>query len=225
MPDGDLLGYATALEKMIAEKSRSSRTLKLTKRVAPLINLFEMTKPFTDALNSVYPPAGMILGGISFLLLTSKRAVDYQEAIDSFLESTLELLTILEGFKSAIHLTDEAQMTLAKIYGDIVQFLARLSKLFGKREKIARLGINVFLRSQVKTFEAEFQGVKERLRDHLANFQLATNAQSQMDSMRNHDKTHEKLASMERDQKTQEARYQGLITRDDSVNLAYPFHS
>ena len=212
MPDGDLLGYGMALEKMIADKSGSSRTLRLTKRIAPLIHLFEMTKPFTDALNSVYPPAGMILGAISFVFLTSKRAVDYQEAVDSFLESTLELLAILEGFKSTIHLTEEAQTALAKIYGDIIQFLARLSKLFGRREKIARLGINVFLRSQVKTFEVDFQGVKERIRDHVANFQLAANAQSQIDSMRNHAKTHEKLTNMERDRKAQDARYQGLIS-------------
>lgn len=212
MPHGDLLEYATTLERMMTDKSDSSRTLKIAKRIAPLVQLFEVTKPFSDALHAVYPPAGMIIGGISFLLSASKRAVDYQEALNSFLESTVDLLAILEGFKSAIQLTKEGQIALAKIYGEIVQFVAHLSKSFGKRH--FRHGLRIFARSQLNTFDADFQGVKQKIKIHVDNFQMAANFQSQVDSKKSHGKTHEKLDSLERDKRAQDARKQAEIRRD-----------
>lgn len=89
-----------------------------------------MTRPFADALNSIYPPAGMILGGVTYVLSMSKRFVDYQEAVLAFLVRVCKNLSVLDQFKKKFPETEEMQLALADVYGVILQFCFRASKPF-----------------------------------------------------------------------------------------------
>ncbi|KAK7986896.1 hypothetical protein PG988_001884 [Apiospora saccharicola] len=170
LPEAGLQQYADAVSDLINDKVQKSQSVRLGKWVAPLVQFVEMSRPFTEALNSIYPPAGMILGGVSYVLSMSKRHVDYQEAVVSFLVKICKNLSILDRYKKKFPETEEMQLALIDVYGDILQFCVRASKPFLDGNGNSRATAVTFFRSQIKPFAAEFGDLENSLATHLEVF-------------------------------------------------------
>ncbi|KAK7983177.1 hypothetical protein PG989_010579 [Apiospora arundinis] len=165
----DLQKYVDSVGDLISDKVQKSQTLRLGRWIAPLVQLVDMSRPFADALNSIYPPAGMILGGVSYVLSMSKRFVDYQEAVLAFLVKACKNLSIINRYKEEFQ-TEEMQLALIDVYGDIMQFCARASKPFFDSKGKSRTTAVSFFKAQIKSYEAEFGDLEKNLSTHLEVF-------------------------------------------------------
>ncbi|KAK7999276.1 hypothetical protein PG990_011876 [Apiospora arundinis] len=165
----DLQKYVDSVGDLISDKVQKSQTLRLGRWIAPLVQLVDMSRPFADALNSIYPPAGMILGGVSYVLSMSKRFVDYQEAVLAFLVKACKNLSIINRYKEEFQ-TEEMQLALIDVYGDIMQFCARASKPFFDSKGKSRTTAVSFFKSQIKSYETEFGDLEKNLSTHLEVF-------------------------------------------------------
>ncbi|KAK8064358.1 hypothetical protein PG994_006996 [Apiospora phragmitis] len=165
--------YVDSVGGLISDKVKNSRSLRVGRWIAPLVELVNMSKPFADALNSVYPPAGMVLGGVSCVLSMSKRYVDYQEAILAFLVKACKNLGIIDRYKAVFPETEEMQLALMDVYGDIIQFCSQASKLFLDDKGKNRMTAVPFFKSQLKTFEAGFGELGKDFETHLGVFDRA----------------------------------------------------
>ncbi|KAK6857311.1 hypothetical protein PG995_007498 [Apiospora arundinis] len=179
MPEGDLYKFANAIEEVITQRIKSSRTLQAGQWIAPLGQLVEMAKPFAGTIESAFPPAGLILGGISVFFTVTKSFVDYQESMIRLLQKVLVNLNVLEKFKSTIPKTQEIQLVLVKIYGDLVKFLAKAVRPFLDKKGRNRASLVSMAKSMWKPFNAEFDVLEKHLDDHLAAFHLALSLHSQ----------------------------------------------
>lgn len=168
MPDGDLYKFANGIERVIIQRIKSSRTLQAAEWATPLGQLVDMTKPFAESIQSAFPPAGLILGGISLLLTTTKKFVDYQESVILFLQKALTNLNILEKFKSTIPKTKEIQLLLIAIYGDLVEFLAKAVKPFLDKDGQDRITLVPIAKSIWKPFDAGFGKLEKKLDNDLS---------------------------------------------------------
>ncbi|KAK7971461.1 hypothetical protein PG989_016477 [Apiospora arundinis] len=179
MPEGDLHKFANAIEEVITQRIKSSRTLQAGQWIAPLGQLVEMAKPFAGTIESAFPPTGLILGGISVFLTVAKSFVDYQESMIRLLQKVLVNLNVLEKFKSTIPKTQEIQLVLVTIYGDLVKFLAKAVRPFLDKKGRNRASLVSMAKSMWKPFNAEFGVLEKHLDDHLAAFHLALSLHSQ----------------------------------------------
>ncbi|KAK6839219.1 hypothetical protein PG987_005085 [Apiospora arundinis] len=179
MPEGDLHKFANAIEEVITQRIKSSRTLQAGQWIAPLGQLVEMAKPFAGTIEPAFPPTGLILGGISVFLTVAKSFVDYQESMIRLLQKVLVNLNVLEKFKSTIPKTQEIQLVLVTIYGDLVKFLAKAVRPFLDKKGRNRASLVSMAKSMWKPFNAEFGVLEKHLDDHLAAFHLALSLHSQ----------------------------------------------
>ncbi|KAH8655366.1 ankyrin repeat-containing domain protein, partial [Xylariales sp. PMI_506] len=173
MPDGELQKYASALDMVIVDKIKTSKTLRVQKWIEPLVEIVNICKPLADSLQEVYPPAGLILGGIFFIMSMSKKAVEYQEAVVRFLTTILKNLRVMEKCKDIFPSTPELQLALIDVYGDILKFCAKASAPFIDNKGKPKSSISLLLRSQIKTFENEFGELSKSLTMHLEVFDRA----------------------------------------------------
>ncbi|KAK8071399.1 hypothetical protein PG997_011602 [Apiospora hydei] len=179
VPDGDLHKFANSIEEVMTQRINSSRTLRVAKTMAPLGQLVDMTKPFADTVQSAFPPAGLILGGISFLLSINKKFVDYQESVILFLQKVLTNHKLFETFRTTIPGTPEIQLLLVEIYGDLLKFLATAVKPFLDKKGRARMTLVPVAKSLWKPFDAEFGKLEKHLDNHLSTFDRALSLHSQ----------------------------------------------
>ncbi|KAK7913798.1 hypothetical protein PG985_011501 [Apiospora marii] len=170
LPETGFQSYVDTVGGFISDKLEDSHTLKVGQWIAPLVQLVDMIRPFADVLNSIYPPAGMILGGVTYVLSMSKRYVDYQEAVLAFLVRVCKHLSILDQFKKKFPETEEMQLALADVYGVILQFCVRASKPFVDSKGKPRMTGVSFFKSQFKSFEVEFGDLEKSLATHLKVF-------------------------------------------------------
>ncbi|KAK8121598.1 hypothetical protein PG984_010268 [Apiospora sp. TS-2023a] len=169
LPQAGLQTYVDAVGDLISDKVQKSQSLRVGRWIAPLVQLVDMSRPFADALNSIYPPACMILGGVSFVLSMSKRFVDYQEAVLAFLVKVCKNLSIIDRYKERFQ-TEEMQLALIDVYGDIIQFCARASRPFLDSKGKPRMTAVSFFKSQIKSFEEEFGDLEKNIATHLEVF-------------------------------------------------------
>ncbi|KAK7947066.1 uncharacterized protein PG986_011387 [Apiospora aurea] len=179
VPDGDLNMFANSIEGIVTQRIKSSRTLQVANAMAPLGQLVELTKPFADTVQSAFPPAGLILGGISFLLSMNKKFVDSQESVIRFLQKVLTNHKLFEAFRYTIPDTPEIQLILVEIYGDLLKFLATAVKPFLDKKGRARMTVVPVAMSLWKPFDAEFGNLEKHLDNHLSAFDRALSLHSQ----------------------------------------------
>ncbi|KAK8024573.1 hypothetical protein PG993_012639 [Apiospora rasikravindrae] len=179
VPDGDLNKFANSIEEIITQRIKSSRTLQVANAMAPLGQLVDMTKPFADTVRSAFPPAGLILGGISLLLSITKKFADYQESVVLFLQKVLTNHKLFERFRTTIPETTEIQLILIEIYGDLLKFLAAAVKPFIDKKGRARMTLVPVAKSLWKPFDAEFGNLEKHLDNHLSAFDRALLLHSQ----------------------------------------------
>jgi hypothetical protein len=165
-PRDDLANYAKAVEGIIDDKLKTSKVVRGTKWIEPLVGFLDMCRPMVDALSGLYPPAGLILGGVFFALSVTKRVVKYQEALVQFLTKVMSILGQLNKFRTVFPDSTEIQTGLVDIFDIILQTCAQASTLFldhkGKEKSSSRL----FWRS----FEKDFGEWKQSLDTSLETF-------------------------------------------------------
>lgn len=165
-PGNDFTKYAKAVEGIIDEKLKTSKVVRGTKWIEPLVSFLDMCRPMADALSGLYPPAGLILGGVFLALSATKRVVKYQEALVQFLTKAMSILGQLNKFRTVFPDATEIQTGLVDIFDIILQTCAQASTLFidhkGKEKATSRL----FWRS----FEKDFGEWKQSLDNSLENF-------------------------------------------------------
>lgn len=165
-PRDDVVRYTKAVESLIDDKLKTSKVVRGTKWIEPLVSFLDMCRPMADALSGLYPPAGLILGGVIMALSATKRVVKYQEALVQFLTRATGILAQLNKFRTAFPGSTDIQMGLLDVFDIILQTCAQASSLFfdgkGKGKSTTRL----FLRS----FETDFGEWKQSLDTSLENF-------------------------------------------------------
>lgn len=166
MPNTVLTDYAEAVDSVIDEKFKTSKVIRGTKWIQPLVGFVEMCKPLTDGLSEIYPPAGAILGGVFFALSVTKRVVKYQEALIQFLNKVSGSLGLLDKFKDALPDVPEIQTTLVDIFDIILQICVRSASIFIDNKGKDRSSTWLFL----KSFEKDFGEWKETLAAHIEIF-------------------------------------------------------
>lgn len=158
-PRDDVITYTKAVEGLIDDKLKTSKVVRGTKWIEPLVSFLDLCRPMADALSGLYPPAGLILGGVLLALSVTKRVVKYQEALVQFLMKVTSILSQLNKFRDAFPDSVEIQTGLVDIFDIILQTCAQASTLFfdskGKEKSTSRL----FWRS----FEKDFGEWKQSL--------------------------------------------------------------
>lgn len=143
MPDGDLISYAEAVEKLIDARIFKSKVARSSRWITPLVDFFNICKPLTEYLSKAYPPAGLVLGGFMFALSMTQGLIKSQESLVQFLTKVMSRLGQLEEFRTAFPATSEIQEALVDIFDIILQICARVSTLFmnskGKQKSSLRL--------------------------------------------------------------------------------------
>lgn len=80
--DADLEQYATAIDSIIQEKVKKSKSLKVAKWLEPLFECVNMYAPIITTLSEIGPsPSSLIFGGITCVLSVSTRYVEYQREV------------------------------------------------------------------------------------------------------------------------------------------------
>lgn len=165
-PREDIVTYTKAVEGIIDEKLKTSKVVRGTKWVEPLVSFLDLCRRMADALSGLYPPAGLILGGVFLALSVTKRVVKYQEALVQFLIKVTTILGQLNKFRNAFPDSTEIHTGLVEIFDIILQTCAQASTLFfdnkGKEKSTTRL----FWRS----FEKDFGEWKQSLDISLETF-------------------------------------------------------
>ncbi|KAG8161995.1 hypothetical protein KVR01_007760 [Diaporthe batatas] len=127
-----------------------------------------------DALSGLYPPAGLILGGVFMALSVTKRVVKYQEALLQFLMKATSTLGQLSKFRTAFPDSTEIQTGLVDIFDIILQTCVQASTLFfdekGKDTSTSRL----FWKSFDKDFGAWQQSLDTSLETFDRTVQLVS---------------------------------------------------
>ncbi|KLU90144.1 hypothetical protein MAPG_09110 [Magnaporthiopsis poae ATCC 64411] len=214
MPGGNLGDYASAVEKVVANKLEGSKTVKVAAWLEPLVGVVEMVKPFENALQEVYPPAGMILGGVVWVLKLSGSFSKYQEALLGALHRMADAIRVIDGYKSVFPSTPEMQLALMEVYGDILKFCSQASRPFLRKSGKTKSTAHILISSQLKSFETEFEPIQRSLIQHLDDFdrvvrlvlgQMSTQIwQEQMASREDQHRTFEAVISSEQNRQQQE---------------------
>lgn len=143
IPDGGLIGYAEAVDRVIDARILKSKAGRSSRWITPLVDFLNICKPLTEALGEAYPPARLVLGGIMFALSMTQRVIKYQESLVQFLTKVMSSLGQLEEFRTAFPDTSEIQEALVDVFDIILQVCARVSTLFmsnkGKQKSSLRL--------------------------------------------------------------------------------------
>ncbi|KAL8380483.1 hypothetical protein RB599_009798 [Gaeumannomyces hyphopodioides] len=175
LPNGSLDDYASAVQKVVVDKLEGSKTVKVAAWLQPLVDVVEMVKPFQDSLKEVYPPAGMILGGVICVLKLSSSIVKYQEALLAAFRRMADALRVIDRYKSVFPSTPEMQLALMEVYGDILKFCSQASGPFLNKSGRAKSTAHVFISSHLKSFENELEPIEKSLTQHLRNFDRVVN--------------------------------------------------
>lgn len=143
MPDGDLISYAEAVEKVIDVRISTSKAARSPKWVTPMVDFLNICKLLTESLSEAYPPARLILVGVLFALSMTQRVIKYQESLVQFFTKVTSSLGQLEEFRTAFPDTSEIQETLVDVFDIMLRICARVSILFmnskGKQKSSLRL--------------------------------------------------------------------------------------
>lgn len=217
-PGNSFVEYANAVDGIISDKLKTSKVVRVTKWIEPLVGFVDMCRPLVDALGGIYPPAGLVLGGVFFALSVTKRVVKYQEALVQFLIKVMSSLAQLNKFKTVFPDAPEIQTGLVDVFDIILQVCAKASNLFiddkGKEKTTSRL--------LWRSFEKDFGEWKQSLDTSLENFdrtvQLAAGQKlgdlygSQMMALRMQLETYKaiRLSETERAQEEKERRIRQL---------------
>lgn len=165
-PGDDLTKYAKAVEGIIDERLKTSKVVRGTKWIEPLVNFLDICRPMADALSTLYPPAGLILGGVFSALSATKRVVEYQETLVQFLTDVMSILGQLNKFRTVFPDAIEIQTGLVDIFDIILQTCARASTFFIDRKGKQKATSRLFWRP----FEKDFDEWKQCLKSSLENF-------------------------------------------------------
>ncbi|KAL1869607.1 hypothetical protein Daus18300_005461 [Diaporthe australafricana] len=152
MPDGDLINYAEAVDKVIDTRILASKVGRSSKWITPLVDFFNICKPLTDCLGEAYPPARLVLGGVMFALSMTQRLIKYQESLVQFLTKVMSSLGQLEEFRTTFPDTSEIQEALVDVFDIILQICARVSTLFMNNKGKQKSSLRLFPRSFDKDF-------------------------------------------------------------------------
>lgn len=148
MPDGDLISYAEAVEKVIDVRISTSKAARSPKWITPLVDFLNICKPLTESLSEAYHPARLILVGVLFALSMTQRVIKYQENPIQFLTKVTSSLGQLEEFRTAYPDTSEIQETLVDVFDIMLRICARVSILFmnskGKQKRSLQLSHRSF---------------------------------------------------------------------------------
>lgn len=165
-PRDDFVKYSKAVDGIIDERLKTSKMVRSTKWIEPLVSFLDMCRPLADALSGLYPPAGLILGGAFFALSVTKRVVKYQEALLQFLTKATSIVGQLNKFRSVFPDSGDIQTGLVDIFDIILQTFAQASTLFidhkGRDKSTSRL--------LWRSFEKDFGEWKQSLDTSLENF-------------------------------------------------------
>jgi len=201
--DPTLDQYATAIEAVIGEKVKKSKSIKAAKWLRPLFEFVNMYAPIGTSLSQLGPsPASLIFGGITCVFSASIKFVEYQEKLVEMLSSMVDNLAVVEQYKTLFPDNPGLQTAIVAVYIDILRFCVKASRLFLDEKGKERSGGVLFASSLGRPFEAKFGEPLRAFKEHMATFERhAALADSQ------------RLASMH---KTQLAAmgYQELATRE-----------
>lgn len=152
IPDGCLIGYAEAVDRVIDARILKSKAGRSSGWITPLVDFLNICKPLTEALGEAYPPARLVLGGVMFALSMTQRVIKYQESLVQFLTKVMSSLEQLEEFRTAFPDVSEIQEALVDVFDIILQVCARVWTLFMSSEGKQKSSLRLLPRSFDKDF-------------------------------------------------------------------------
>lgn len=164
------------------EQQEDSVAGKIAGWIEPLFKTLNIIAPIATNLSPLDPRfSSLILGGITSVLSLSSKYLDFQEKLANMLSEMIEKLNVLIEYESNYPKDSRVGKALVGVYGVILEFCVKGSKLFVDDKGKKKLGGRVAVKSSWSSFEGEFGKLKTQFQTRLEVFQMAKSGQLEKD--------------------------------------------